>query len=135
MVKGLATKPVKVGSDRMYFSKAEEFLRGARTLAEMGMWNSSAVLSVHAVISACDAISARFLQLRHSGADHMHAVELLKSLPLDKAEIQAKLRQARRVISLKNTAEYEDRLIQQRDALEMLRDAERVVEWVESKFR
>ncbi|MCX9012366.1 MAG: HEPN domain-containing protein [Candidatus Methanoperedens sp.] len=63
----------------------------------------------------------------------MQAVELLSSLPLERSEIDPKLKQARRVMSLKNAAEYEDRLIKQSEAQEMLRDAERLVEWVENK--
>jgi HEPN domain-containing protein len=43
------------------------------------------------------------------------------------------MKQARRVISLKNAAEYEDKLIKKSDAHEMLRDAERLVEWVENR--
>ena len=37
------------------------------------------------------------------------------------------------MISFKNAAEYEDRLIKQNEAQEMLRDAERLVEWVENR--
>lgn len=135
MVRGLSTKPAKVGADKIYLNKAMEFLDGAKVLAEKGSWNPSAVLSVHAVISACDAICARFLQLRSSGAVHLQAIELLNSLPIDRGEIEAKLKQARRVISMKNAAEYEDRLIKQDEAQEMFRDAERIVEWVGKKFK
>ena len=135
MVKGLSTKPAKVGSEKIYLSKAREFLDGARRLLENEDWNSSAVLSIHAVISACDAICVRFMQLRHSGADHMQAVELLNSLPLERAEIESKVKQARRVISFKNAAEYEDRLIRQNEAQEMFKDAERLVEWVENRSK
>ena len=46
MVRGIATKPARIGSEKEN-------------------WNSAAVLSIHAVISACDAICAKFLQLRH----------------------------------------------------------------------
>lgn len=133
MVRGLATKPTKVGSDKIYIAKAREFLEGAMVLAEKESWNSCAVLAVHAVISACDAVCAKFMQLRHGGADHMQAIELLNSLPIEGAEIESKLKQARRVLSLKNAAEYEDRLIKQNDAQEMLRDAERLVGWAKNK--
>jgi len=65
----------------------------------------------------------------------MQAVELLNSLPLERSEIESKLKQARRVISFKNVAEYEDRLIRQNEAQEMFRDAERLVEWVENRSK
>jgi HEPN domain-containing protein len=64
----------------------------------------------------------------------MQAVELLGSLPFERSEIESKLKQARRIISLKNAAEYEDRLIKQNEAQEMLKDAQRLVEWVENKL-
>lgn len=134
MVRGLATKPTAIGSDKIYLNKAIEFLEGAKLLEDDRKWNSAAVLSVHAAISACDAVCARFLQLRHAGAEHMQAVELLASLPLNRGEIDTKLKQARRVISMKNAAEYEDRLIKQKDAQKMLKDAARLVKWVEEKF-
>jgi hypothetical protein len=122
MVRGITTKPARIGSDKIYLTKARDFL------------NYAAVLSIHSVISACDAICAKFLQLRHGGVDHMQAVELLGSLPFERSEIESKLKQARRIISLKNAAEYEDRLIKQTEAHEMLKDAQRLVEWVENKL-
>jgi len=64
----------------------------------------------------------------------MQAVELLSSLPLERSEIDSKLKQARRIISLKNAAEYEDRLIKQSEAQEILKDARRLFEWVEIKI-
>ena len=35
---------------------------------------------------------------------------------------------------MKNAVEYEDRLISQTEAQEMLKDAQRLVEWVENKL-
>jgi HEPN domain-containing protein len=64
----------------------------------------------------------------------MQAVELLSSLPLERSEIDSKLKLARRIISLKNAAEYEDRLIKQSEAQEILKDARRLFEWVEIKI-
>lgn len=133
-MRGLSTKPAAVGSDMVYLGKAREFLDGARYLADRAQWNSSAVLSVHAVISACDAVCTRFLQLRHAGAEHMQAIRLLRKRPLEKGEIEAKMKQGGRVLTMKNAAEYEDRLIRQKEALGMLRDAERVVSWAGEKL-
>jgi hypothetical protein len=63
MVRGLTTKPARIGSDKIYLTKARDFLK----------------------------------------------------------------------ISLKNAAEYEDKLIKQTEAQEMLKDAQRLVEWVENR--
>lgn len=38
MVRGLATKPAKVGSDKIYLTKAREFLKGAMMQAGKEGW-------------------------------------------------------------------------------------------------
>ncbi len=104
-MRGHSTKPAAVGSDMISLGKAREFLDGAR-----------------------------FLQLRHAGAEHMQAIRLPGKLPLEKGEIEAKMKQGGRILTMKNAAEYEDRLMRQREALGMLRDAERVVAWAGEKL-
>lgn len=63
MVRGIATKPARIGSDKIYLTKARDFLNSAIIETEKENWNSATVLSIHSVISACDAICARFLQI------------------------------------------------------------------------
>ncbi len=128
-----STRPTKIGAEKNFLTKAEDFLDGSRK-AVNDHSNAAATLAVHAVISACDAICAKFLQRKHAGADHMQAVEMLNELPIDKEELKPKVRQASRVLSKKNVAEYEDRMIANDDAHAMIRDAERFVEWVRKKI-
>ncbi len=40
MVRGVSTKPVRIGSDKIYFTKARDFLKGAIVEAEKENWNS-----------------------------------------------------------------------------------------------
>lgn len=127
------TRPTRLGAEKNFFIKAEDFLEGARKEVNDHS-NAAATLAVHAVISACDAMCAKFLQRKHAGADHMQAVEMLNALPIDKDELKPKVRQASRVLSKKNTAEYEDRIIAKDEAREMTRDAERFVEWVRKRM-
>jgi uncharacterized protein (UPF0332 family) len=128
-----STRPTKLGAEKSFFMKAEDFLEGAREQVNDHS-NTAATLTIHAVISACDAICAKFLQRRHAGSDHMQAVEMLNELPIDKDELRPKVRQASRVMSKKNIAEYEDRIIEKSEALQMIRDAERFIDWVRKKI-
>jgi uncharacterized protein (UPF0332 family) len=128
-----STRPTKLGAEKSFFMKAEDFLEGAREQVNDHS-NGAATLTIHAVISACDAICAKFLQRRHAGSDHMQAVEMLNELPIDKDELRPKVRQASRVMSKKNVAEYEDRIIEKSEALQMIRDAERFIDWVRKKI-
>ncbi len=127
-----STRPTKIGAEKNFLAKAEEFLQGAK-VALNDHPNASATLAVHAVISACDAICAKFLQRRHAGSDHMLAVEMLNELPIDKDEVRPKARQAARVLSKKNLAEYEDRTIGSEEARDMIKDTERFLAWVRKK--
>ncbi|MGH9910177.1 MAG: HEPN domain-containing protein [Nitrososphaerales archaeon] len=127
------TRSTRIGAERNFFLKAEDFLEGAKEAVDDHS-NASAALAVHAVISACDAICAKFLQRRHAGSDHMQAVEMLNELPIDKDEVRPKVRQGSRVLSKKNLAEYEDRIIGSDEAQSMIRDAERFLAWVRAKI-
>lgn len=127
------TRPTKIGAEKNFLIKAEDFLEGARKEVNAHS-NAAATLAVHAVISACDAICAKLLQRKHAGADHMQAVEMISELPIDKDELRSKVRQASSVLSKKNMAEYEDRIITKDEADEMIRDAERFVEWVRKRI-
>lgn len=135
MVRGSPTKPTKVGADKRYLRKARKFFDGCKSEHDKENWDACGVLAVHVAISACDAICARLLQVRSSGADHIDAVRLFTQLPLDKQELNAKVKQLERVIQMKNAAEYEDRELKESEARDMLRDAGRFLEWVETKFK
>lgn len=123
----------KAGAENIYLTKAQKFLEGAEVLS--GNRDSVAVLAVHAVISACDAVCTRYLGERYKGDKHIGVVELLKKLKFERRELDQKIGQVKRVLSLKNIAEYEDKRISEEDAQEMLKDAERIVKWAESKVK
>lgn len=128
------TVKTKPGADAIYFQKAEKFLGGSKLLLEKENWNSAAVLAIHATISACDAICAKLLGRRHSGGEHAVAAYLLRELPFDRNEVETKIKQANRVIQIKNMAEYEDKLVRESDAREAVLSAERIISWVKEKL-
>lgn len=130
----IQTKPTRVGSDGFFLAKAKKFVEGAQALMETGNWDSAAVLSVHATISACDAVTANYLNCRCSGAEHLDVLGLIDELPVADSEKKTKKEQIRHVLGLKNMAEYEDRSIDERTARELLTRAERIVDWATSKL-
>jgi HEPN domain-containing protein len=69
--------------------------------------------------------------VRHAGERHEDAVSLLQTLNLPKDTLASKGRQLSRLLEIKNAAEYEERLITQKEATEAARDAGRFLEWVE----
>ena len=118
-----------------YLEKAGESLEAARESLGARRWNAAAINAVHCGINATDALTVFMIGVRHAGERHEDAVTLLQTLSLPKATLSAKGRQLGRLLSIKNTAEYEERLIREKEAAEAVRDAERYYEWIETLLR
>lgn len=110
---------------KRFLSKAEEFLRAAQSSLREGEPNAASLLSIHAAISACDALTAHYLGSRSSSQRHHDVLNLLRQLPLAKKETL--IRQVSRLLDAKNVVEYEDKLLFREAASEMVELAERVV--------
>ena len=61
--------------------------------------------------SACDALCAHAPGLRHAGERHPDAVTLLMSIRPTDERYKANAARLRRVVDIKNMAEYEERLV------------------------
>ena len=131
----LRTRSVKKTLFENYLKKARENLDTARECLDAGRWNAATINAVHGGISACDALTVFMIGVRHAGERHEDAVSLLQTLNLPKDILSNKGRQLSRLIGVKNAAEYEERLITQKEATEAVRDAERFLEWVETLLR
>ena len=117
-----------------YIKRAEECLTAAQLAYERAEWNSTAINSIHAVIAFADAMSVYFLGKRHSGENHNDAANLFKSIK-DDEDTSANANRIIRVLRMKNMAEYEERLVNRFEADKMLKDAERLAEFVKKKVR
>lgn len=114
-----------------YLKKARENFDTAREGLNTGRWNAVTINAVHCGINACDALTVFMIGIRHAGERHEDAVSLLHTLSLPKGTLSSKGRQLSRLLGIKNAAEYEERLITQKEATKAVRDAERFLEWVE----
>jgi HEPN domain-containing protein len=114
---------------RNYLKKAEECLNTALECLKNGWWNAAVINAVHCGISACDALTVFMLGVRHAGERHEDAISLLQTVDLPKDLLTAKSKQLSRLLGVKNAAEYEERLMNENDAREAVRDAERFLGW------
>ncbi|MFH1774447.1 MAG: HEPN domain-containing protein [Methanobacteriota archaeon] len=127
----MRTRHVDKSLFRNYLKKAGESLDSAKECLEKGRWNSAVINAVHCGISACDALTVFKIGVRHAGERHEDAITLLESLELPKDVLSSKGRQLSRLLGIKNAAEYEERLMDESEAREAVRDAERFFRWVE----
>ena len=110
--------------------KATNFLEGAGFLFEQANWEAASALAIHAVISSCDAMTARFLSCRHSGPTQLEVISLLEQLPMaDRSELKTRTTQIKQVILTKNKVEYEEKPIKKTQAQKIMTQTERIVEW------
>jgi HEPN domain-containing protein len=113
-----------------YLKKSEECLGAASECLKNAKWNATVINAVHCGISACDALTVFMLGVRHAGERHEDAISLLQTVGLPKDVLTAKSKQLSRLLGTKNAAEYEERLMNENDAREAVRDAERFLNWV-----
>ena len=62
------------------------------------------------------------LGVRHAGERHEDAIGLLQTVNLPREIVKTKSRQLSRLLAIKNAAEYEERLMTEKDAIEAVRD-------------
>jgi HEPN domain-containing protein len=111
-----------------FLRKAEEFVATAKSALRESRQNSAGLESVHATISACDALTIDRLELRCRGEDHREVLRLI-----DRIEAARKAglpRQVLQVLAVKNLVEYGGEDLSEAQASKVVAQAERVVHWV-----
>jgi len=128
------THKIERSSYLNYFKKAIECRRAAEQSFARGDWNAAAICTIHSCISACDALCAHALGLRRVGERHTDAVTLLMSIRPTDERYKSNAARLRRLVDIKNMAEYEERLVFRKEAEKALKDCERFLEFVRSEM-
>lgn len=126
----LRTRHANKSVFKNYLRKSEECLNTASDCVTTKRWNAAVINAVHSGINACDALTVFLLGLRHAGERHEDAISLLQTTGLPRDVLTAKSKQLTRLLAIKNAAEYEERLMNENDAREAVRDAQRFHNWV-----
>ncbi|MDP3731907.1 MAG: HEPN domain-containing protein [Candidatus Omnitrophota bacterium] len=118
-----------------YLVRAEECLSAARHSLSLNQWNASAISAIHSGIASLDALCVYYLGQRHAGANHEDAITLFKNIKqLPREDIDTIANRVIKILKMKNMAEYEERLVHQTEAQNILKNAERLLEAVKSKL-
>ncbi len=134
MAKEVRARAVSRELHKNYLRKAEEFYRSMEQAYSAGDWNACVVNAIHCAISSADAMTVFYLGYRHAGEKHLDVLQLLQEIDIDSKEIQSKNRQLSSLLSIKNRAEYEERLLSKSDAENALKACKRFHEWVKDKL-
>ncbi|MEW6296054.1 MAG: HEPN domain-containing protein [Candidatus Diapherotrites archaeon] len=114
-----------------YLKKAQDFFTTMQSAYKAGNWNSTGLEGVHCVISANDALLVFFGGSRSISQDHKDVARLLTTV-INTPDAKESSQHLRKVIALKNIIEYEERLFTQKEAVEVMKHAERFFAWVKS---
>jgi uncharacterized protein (UPF0332 family) len=125
--KKIPTKREDRTAARLYWRKADEFLRAAVSNLTERRWNAAALSAIHGAITAADAAIVLARGLRSSSQRHEDLPDLLVTSLPESATVVPHLR---RVLAKKHLVEYESRLFSETEARDLVQHAERFLDWV-----
>ena len=114
---------------KTFIAKAEEFLRAAERAAAAEEHDAALLASIHAAMTANDAVCATLLGRRSSDPDHQRAADLLESADERVPEIIQRARQLRSLLKKKNLVQYEARRATAGESTDALERAQRFLAW------
>ena len=114
--------------------KSEEFERAARGAAERQDWDAAVANAIHSGISMADAVAVFYLGKRSVAPGHDESVSLLEQLDVDAKEVERAASHLTELLKVKNTAEYEERLLTRRDSDQALKHLGRFKTWARGKL-
>jgi len=131
----MRTRSVDKFLNKNYLKKAEECRQAMDDAYTRENWNAAVVNAVHCAISSADALTLFFKGIRHAGEKHEDVIALLQTIGLDQGVLKTKTRQLSRLLSIKNAAEYAERLMSRKDASSATKDAGRFLQWVKETLK
>jgi len=129
------TKEIPKSDHHGYLKTAKEYIEGAKDHYAKERYIATCGDCVHGMIAASDALTIYFLGRKNAGQNHMDAVYLLRQISSDDELLSQQITRFQRILGLKNAAEYGGGAVNQRDAENALRDAQRFLEFVTGRIR
>ena len=129
----MKTRNVDKYKYKNYLTKADEFFDSMNDSFAKRKFNSTVLNAIHCAISSADALTVFYKGVRHAGDRHEDVVALLNTLGLP--EMQNKNRQLLNLLNIKNSAEYEEKLMTEANALDSIKNAERFFKWVRGMLK
>lgn len=127
------SKPVTESQTKGYLVKAKELHEAMQDEFALERWNTAALIGVHCVISAADAVLGKAAGLRSSGDSHSDAAQLIR-LHVRRGDAERQARRFLKIIQEKSVVAYDSREFSSSEAAELVKDAGRFFEWAKSFF-
>ena len=125
----MRTRKVDKAGCTAYRERSDQFEASARDAAAKRRWDAAVGNAVHAAISLADALTVWHLGMRCASSDHAEALELFHQLSFSRKELDENGKRLSKLLDLKNSAEYEERNLLERDWTEAEPQMSRFRKW------
>jgi HEPN domain-containing protein len=115
----------------LYLAKAKQLVEEAGVALEGSRYDAAMLNSIHAGISAADAVTVALAGRRSTDPDHQRVADLLGEVGRSSGSIGERVKQLRALLGKKNRVEYESRRASTAEAADAVARAERLVQWAE----
>ena len=116
-----------------YLKKSDEFFDSMNDSFAKRNFNAAVLNAIHCAMSSADALTVFYKGVRHAGERHEDVIALLNTLGLP--EMQNKNKQLLNLLRIKNSAEYEEKLMTEANAMDSIKNTERFSSWVRSLLK
>lgn len=113
---------------RIALDKSEEFLEMAQRGLAAGKWSATGLTAIHSGIAAADAALIAAAGVRSISQDHGAVIDLLESQPASEFG-SAQRRQLAGLLKMKNQVAYDQRLLTEVEARQLVDHAARLAKW------
>ncbi len=134
MTPDLRKKDIPGALHASILKRSEECLNAATNSLTMKEWNASAIAAIHSCIAGCDSLCVYNLGKRSLGENQNDAINLFKTIKENDAELDRNANRISRILNQKNMAEYEERLVSAKEAEKILKDCERLLEYIKKQL-
>jgi HEPN domain-containing protein len=133
LVKKIVTREVTEAEARIFLDKALDCVESAQEALGKRKWDRASREAVQGAIFSVDAILGARYKVRSGGQDHTQAATLL-SQKVGTEDARKNAARFIKIINKKNVVQYEGRHASEAEARSLVRDAERLLDWVKPEI-
>ncbi|RJP33079.1 MAG: HEPN domain-containing protein [Actinobacteria bacterium] len=117
----------------IFWDRAQQCAHAMNEALQEGHWEAAGINAVHCAISANDALLIALRGIRPASQDHKDAVRVLQSR-FKEEDAQKAAKRLGTVIAKKSRVEYEEKRMTEREAREIVLDAQRFMDWAKTRL-
>jgi len=133
MPKEPQTKRTDKSKAGTFWDRARQCAAAMNDALQRGHWEAAGINAVHCAISANDAVLVALRGIKPASKDHKDAARILQS-QFKEEDAQSAAKRLGTIISKKSRVEYERKRLTEKEAREIVLNAQKFFEWAKSRL-